>query len=154
MSRGRQYPPGSTEAIIFSEQKWKLTVDPLHVDCWSAPPPQDQQRWSLFHMKVKVDCWSSPCWSPPQDQQCDCLCIDHQLPLHWVSITSTSIINLPPGSTVLIASMLIINRLYIQHQLPLHWSLIPPRIKCWSPPRWLLIVPGLTVDRPPYVSNL
>ena len=51
--------------------KWKLTVDPLCINHQSAPSPQDQQRWSPFHAKVKVDCWSSPHRSstPPLDQQ-------------------------------------------------------------------------------------
>ena len=68
-------------------QKWKLTANPLHDDCWSPPGStevitfsheskswllilsmmiinlhQDQQRWSPFHAKVKVNCWSSPWW--------------------------------------------------------------------------------------------
>ena len=96
---------------IFSQQKWKLTVDPL---CWSLIyPPQDQQRQSPFH--VKVDFWSSPCQSLicPQNQQC-------WSPLHWSSITSMSSIDPPPGSTMSIASMPSINHLYVN---------------CWSTPR-------------------
>ena len=75
-------PPRSAEAIVFSQQKWKSTVDPLSVDCW---PPQDQHRQSPFH--VKVDCWSSLCQ-----------------------------LSIPPGSTVLIASTLIVDCLSIDCQ--------------------------------------
>ena len=57
-------PPKINRGDHLFMQKWKLTVDPLHDDCQSCPPPtptpKDQQRWSSFHAKVKVDCWPSP----------------------------------------------------------------------------------------------
>ena len=55
-------PPRINRGNHLFTQKWKLTVDPLCINCWSAPP-QDQQRQSPFHAKVKADCWSSPCLS-------------------------------------------------------------------------------------------
>ena len=118
---GRQSPPPSTEAIILSQQKWKLAVDPLCIDHQSAP--QDQQRQLPFHMKVKGDCWSS---------------------LARPSLICPP----PPGSTVLITSTLIIDCLYIEHWLPLNTLIIdPPQDQqCWLSLHWSLITSTLSVD--------
>ena len=71
------------------------------------------------------------------------------LPCTVSLITSTSIIDLPPGSTVLTTSTLVIDHLCLERWLPLHQSLIcpPPQDQqCWSPPCWLLVVDCLRVD--------
>ena len=121
-------PPPINRGHHLFMQKWKVTVDPLYVDCWSTPPMIN----SVDHLSINclyvnclyVNCQLPLCQSlicsPPKDQQCQWP--PHQLPLHWSSIASTLIIDSPPpGSTVLISSLLIINRLYIDH-----WSSHPP----------------------------
>ena len=122
-------PPGSTEVIAFSRESescllilcvsiidpisprinrgdclftWKLTVDPLCVNCRSAPP-QDQQRQSPFHTKVKVDCWSSLCWSLIPPWSTEVITFSHKSE-SWPLILSLLIVNPPPpGSTEAIA---------------------------------------------------
>ena len=155
----------STEAIIFSQQKWKLSVDLLCVDHQSAPPPGSTE---VITFSCKSECWllilsmliiNPP---PPRINSVDCLHVDHWLPLHWVSITSTLIINLPPRINS-------VDCLCTDCWLSLHWASItstlivdlpPPRINsvdhlCIN--HWSSITSTSTVDRPPYrfqLSNL
>ena len=46
---------GSTVNCILGKWKWNLTVDPLCVDCWSAPPtPPGIQKRSPFQAKWEL----------------------------------------------------------------------------------------------------
>ena len=112
MSQGASIPQINRGDHLFT-WKWKLTVDPLYVNCQSAP---DQQRWLSLHWLsitstliidpppsrinrdncLYINCWLPLCQLPlcqslihPQDQQ-------KLSPLHWLSITSRLIIHLPP----------------------------------------------------------
>ena len=120
---GNVNPPRDQQRVnIFSQQKWKLTVDPLCVDCSSAPPPHRINRGDCLFMrkwKVTVDPLHVNCRSAPQDQQC-------WLPLRWSSIAST---------------------LSIDHPYIDHWSAPPQDQQCWSPPHWLLIIDRLRIDQ-------
>ena len=130
---------------------WKLTVDPLYDSCQSASPRINSVDC------LYVDCWSSLhqllIW--PLDQQC-------WLPLCWLLILSEVIIDLPLGSTVLIASTLIVDPFYVNCQsTPLGSTVLiasiligdPFYIDCWSttPGSTVLITSMLIVD-PLYVN--
>ena len=121
---------------------------------WASIPPH-QQRQLPFHAKVKADCWSSLCWSlicsPPRINSVDhlyvnCLYVNCQLPLHQslicppgstVLITSMSIVDPPPGSTVSIASTLIAYTSIINHLYVNRWS-PPSRINSVNCPPYRL----------------
>ena len=108
-------PPRINRGDHLFTQKWKLTWSSL---CWSSIHSQDHQCRSPPH-------WSPLCWlSITKDQQ-------YWSPLHWLplcqsTIASMLIIDLPPGSTVLIASMLIASMLIVDHLYIDHWSTTPP----------------------------
>ena len=163
-------PPRINRGDHFSTQKWKLTVDPLYIDCWSS------LHWLLTLSTLIVnppyidywyiDCWPSPHWLLTLSTlTVDPLHIDCWPSLHWLLTLST----------------LIVDPLYIDCWSSLCWSSIcpPPRInrgdrlfhvkvkvdcwssphrlsieppqdqQCWSPLCWLLILSASTVDRPP-----
>ena len=137
MSRGRQFLPKDQQRWLLFES-WLLILSVSIIN----PPAQDQQRWSPFHMKVKVDCWSSPCQlstCPPGSTETIAFSNKSE---SWLLILSTSIIDPPtqdqqrwlpfhmkvtvdcwssprwssthpPGSTVLITSVLIVDRLCV-----------------------------------------
>ena len=67
VSRGHPSPPINRGDHLFI-WKWKLTVDHLYVDHWSASPL-------------------------PRINRGNCLYIDHWSPLCWPSIASTSIVD-------------------------------------------------------------
>ena len=177
VSAGVNPPPDQQRrsSLHSKSESWLLILSVLIIDL--PPPPQDQQRQSPFHMKVKGDCWSSLHWSLihlPRINSVDCFHIDHQLTLCWASIASTLIVDLPPRSTVLITSTLIVDCLYIDRYSPQdqqYWALIASTSTIDLPPIppwinsvdhlcidcWLSIASALTVDRPPYrfrLSNL
>ena len=103
---------------------WKLTVDPLYVNCWS---PQDKQRQLPFH--AKVDCWSSLCQLSitPRINRDNCLFM-------WKLTVDPLYVNCwsPPGSTE-VMTFLCQNWLLI-----LSMSIIigppPDHLACFHPP--------------------
>ena len=87
--QGGIHPPWISRGDYLFTWKWKLTVDPLYINCWSPPPGSTV---SITSMSI-IDCLYIDDWSAPPG--------------------STVLI----GST-LIASMLIIDHLYIDLPLP------------------------------------
>ena len=105
------------------QQRWLPFHMKVKVDCWSSPCQLSIPSGStvligstLIVNHLYVDHGSPLCQSLiPQDQQCwspPHQSPPHQLPLHWSLIATTSIID-PPRSTVLIISMLIVDHLHI-----------------------------------------
>ena len=134
---------------------WKcisnLTVDPLTVDCWSAPPPPRSTVNS-------VDCRLSHCWpltlslltvDPPQDQVNS---VDCQSPHCWpLTLSLLTVDPFPPQDQQ--SAVLIVDCLTVDHW-PCHCGLLPPppqnqhrqlpfhmkeKVACWSSPSLLLI---------------
>ena len=146
---------------------WKLTVDPLYIDCWPTLHCWLSLHWLLILSTLTVDplytidslyieWWSSlHCWPS----------------LHWLLTLSTLYIDCPSSlHWLLTLSTLTVDPLHSlsicpppkQRQLPFHakvkvecWSsphqllIAPPRIRCWLPLWcWLLILPGSSVINP------
>ena len=140
--------------------KWikKLTVDPLTVDCWYAPP--DQQSTVLIVDHLSVDCWPSHCWLliwlPPGSTVNS---VDRQLLLCWLLTLSLLTVDLPPQDKQ--STVLIVNHLSVDCWHSLCWLLIwlPPGSTVNSVDRqlpfcWLLTLSLLTVDlAPPRINS-
>ena len=95
--RGRQYPPPHDQQMGLPLHV-KLTVDPLHGDCRSAPPPRINRgdRLCMQKWKLTVD----PLWgnrqSPPGSTEA--IAFAHKSE-SWLLILSEGTVDSPRGST-------------------------------------------------------
>ena len=122
-------PPKDQQRWSHFMQKWKLTVDPLHIDHQS--PPRINRGNRLFNAKVKVDCWSSQHQSsipPGSTEAIACSCKSES----WLLILSTLIIDPPQDQ---------------QRRLPFHAKVKETIASlCWS-----LIASASTIDPPTFL---
>ena len=85
---------------INSQQCWSsiaslLTIGPLTVDCWSAPPGSTVEQCLIIDC-LTVDHWPSHCWLliPPGSTVNS---VDHQSPHCWLSTLSLlTVWSIPP----------------------------------------------------------